>query len=52
MTPRKCPYCDGTGDCQRCHGYGKIVDVLQSVECSVCDGTGKCQACDGTGEQL
>lgn len=49
---KNCPYCEGSGKCRRCKGYGKIVGVLGDVECGPCKGTGKCPACDGTGEIL
>ena len=57
-SPRKCHYCNETGDCKNCKGTGKVYDwgtmSIASKEkyehrCGVCNGSGKCGVCDGDG---
>ena len=43
---RKCPRCDGSGDCPVCGGSGK----LNFRDCPQCGGSGECHSCGGTGE--
>ncbi|UCE74244.1 MAG: hypothetical protein JSV56_00690 [Methanomassiliicoccales archaeon] len=39
---KKCPFCEGTGDCRFCNGTGR---------CKFCNGKGeiRCKRCNGTG---
>ncbi len=52
---RACPFCQGTGKCNRRGGGGTRI-VRQKwwarkrlLPCSRCAGTGKCELCQGTG---
>lgn len=38
-----CGTCNGTGECQNCHGNGE--------DCESCDATGDCTDCDGSGTE-
>ena len=42
-----CKACGGSGECQSCHGAGKI----NNVQCTNCNGSGKCPRCNGTGQR-
>lgn len=52
---RVCPFCGGSGRCERCGGSGtRIVRKHwprhdQTPTCTVCDGSGECQLCRGKG---
>ncbi len=48
---RKCPVCNGTGDCSTCGGRGerRLGGDGQLVDCWSCNGTRKCQTCYGDG---
>ena len=41
-----CDWCDGTGECPECDGFG---DYENGYECEFCLGSGECTACGGTG---
>jgi len=49
-----CPTCHGKGviKCERWHGQGQIVGVLNNMKCGVCGGAGmiKCPNCSGKGQ--
>jgi len=49
-----CPTCYGKGiiKCERCHGHGQLVGVLNNVKCGVCGGLGqiRCPNCSGKGQ--
>ena len=56
--PRKCSWCNGTGNCKTCGGTGRVyeygplsISTHEKYEqrCGVCNGTGKCGVCDGKG---
>lgn len=52
----QCITCNGSGDCQTCHGYGKVEryagkgDTVTAV-CPKCHGSGHCRSCGGTGNR-
>ena len=57
-SPRKCHYCNETGNCKNCKGTGQVYDwgtmSISTKEkyqhrCGVCNGSGKCGVCDGDG---
>ena len=51
-----CPFCNGTGRCNRCDGRGERADRKrlfrrkQTVVCGACHGSGKCELCQGQGK--
>ena len=51
---RTCPQCLGEKSvtCQRCHGQGKVVDLLSNRDCPDCKGVGviRCPRCWGSGK--
>ena len=51
-----CEECDGSGQCQKCDGYGHYWDILadEEVDCPDCGnfwgyGEGECPQCEGKG---
>lgn len=59
FTPEKCPDCQGTRKCRKCHGTGDNINVFDNAakgmfnsdpeSCHECNGSGECQTCHGTG---
>ena len=52
---RSCHSCNGTGECQHCHGVGVVEYDGQYntpdgyMKCPICHGTKRCNVCQGTG---
>mgnify|MGYP003382892983 CR=1 FL=1 len=46
----KCGSCEGSGDCKRCGGKGRLPGAgLKFIDCNRCGGTGICPGCNGSG---